>query len=202
MTNISAMGGLDLDQARAHELLSALGEQLEARDKHLELVVIGGSALLAVGLIARTTRDVDVVAFLADETLVDPRPFPADLISARDQVARDFDLPENWLNAAPASLLDLGLPAGFVGRLERRDYGGSLTVHFASRFDQIHFKLYALTDQGAGKHEADLRALEPTSDELVTAALWARTHDPSEAFLEELEAALTHLGVDDVDLGT
>lgn len=73
---------------------------------------------------------------------------------------------------------------------------------FAGRFDQIHFKLYALVDQGSGKHEADLRALKPTREELITAATWARTRDPSEGFYEELLRALAYLGVGDVDLGT
>ena len=190
----------ELDQSRTHELLAAVGEQLAAGGTYAELVVIGGSALLAIGLISRPTRDVDVVAWLAGQTLVDPRPFPAELIAARDRVARDFGLPENWLNAAPADLLDFGLPDGFVERLERHDYGGSLTVHFASRFDQIHFKLYAMADQGAGKHEADLRALSPTRAELLAAARWTRTHDPSEGFREQLLAALAYLGAEDVDL--
>jgi hypothetical protein len=132
---------------------------------------------------------------------VDPRPLPAELVAGRDRVARDFDLPENWLNVAPAALLDYGLPEGFVERLERQDYGGALTVDFASRFDQIHFKLYAMADQGAGKHEADLHALSPTHDELLAAARWTQTHDPSEGFREQLVAALSYLGVQDVDLG-
>lgn len=190
----------ELDQSRTHELLEALGEQLAARGAHAELVVIGGSALLAVGLISRTTRDVDIVALLSGQTLIEPRPLPTELVAARDRVARDFGLPENWLNAAPADLLDFGLPDGFVDRLERRDYGETLTVHFASRFDQIHFKLYAMVDQGAGKHEADLRALEPTRDELLAAARWTRTHDPSEGFREQLLAALAYLGVEGVSL--
>ena len=137
-----------LDQPRTHELLAALGEQLAARDARFDLVVIGGSGLLALGLINRPTRDVE----------------------------------------------------GFVDRLERRDYGDALTVHFASRFDQIHFKLYAMVDQGVGKHEADLRALEPTAEELVAAARWAQTHDPSDGFRTELRAVLSHLGVDDATL--
>ncbi len=190
----------ELDQTRTHELLEALGEQVAARGAHAELVVIGGSALLAVGLISRPTRDVDIVALLSGQTLIEPRPLPTELVAARDRVARDFGLPEDWLNAAPADLLDFGLPDGFVDRLERRDYGEALTVHFASRFDQIHFKLYAMVDQGAGKHEADLRALEPTRDELLTAARWTRTHDPSEGFREQLFAALASLGVEDVSL--
>src|SRR5438046_1391427 len=130
-----------INQLRADELLAALGEQLAARGARFDLVVIGGSGLLALGLIDRPTRDVDVVAFLQDRNLLAPRPLPEALVAARDRVARDFGLPEDWLNAAPADLLDFGLPPGFVDRLERREYGDALTVHFASRFDQIHFKL-------------------------------------------------------------
>jgi len=33
------------------------------------------------------------------------------------------------------------------------------------------------------------------------ASRWALTHDPSEGFRQELEAALAHLGLADVDLG-
>ena len=189
-----------IDQPRAHGLLAALGEQLGARGARFDLVVIGGSGLLALGLINRPTRDVDVVALLQGRNLLAPRPLPDALVAARDRVARDFGLPDDWLNAAPADLLDLGLPTGFVDRLERCDYGDALSVHFASRFDQIHFKLYAMVDQGAGKHEADLRALEPTTEELVAAARWAQTHDPSEGFRTELRAALLYLGAGDAVL--
>lgn len=82
-----------------------------------------------------------------------------------------------------------------------RNYGPALTVHFAGRLDQIHFKLYAMTDQGAGRHEADLRSLNPSRDELIAAAIWARTQDSSPGFLMVLLSALRHLGVEDVDLG-
>lgn len=198
MCNIPNMDGLD--QLQTHELLAALGEQLAAQAVRFELVVIGGSALLAIGLISRPTRDVDIVGLLSAEGLVDPRPLPEPLLAAAARVARDFGLPADWLNTAPAALLDFGLPADFLQRLERRDYGPALTVHFASRIDQIHFKLYAMVDQGAGKHEADLRALAPTSDELLEAARWTRTHDSSEGFREELVAALAYLGVEDAAL--
>ncbi len=60
---------------------------------------------------------------------------------------------------------------------------------------------YALVDQGPGKHEADLRALSPTEEELFAAAHWSRLHDPSEGYAQMLRDVLTHLGVDDVDLG-
>ena len=189
-----------MDAAQTDRLFWALGEQLATRGARVEFVVIGGSGLLALGLISRPTGDVDVVALLSGGLLTEPRPLPTTVIEARNQVARDFNLPEDWLNAAPAALLDFGLPEGFLDRLERRDYGDALTVHLASRYDQIHFKLYAMVDQGAGKHEADLRALEPTRDELLAAAAWTRMHDPSEGFREQLVAALAYLGVDDVSL--
>ncbi len=190
-----------LDPDRANRVLAALGEQLAALGARYELVVIGGSGLLSLGLVDRTTRDVDIVAVRRGEELLDPKPLPPPLVEARDRVARDFGLPEDWLNAAPASLLDFGLPDGFVSRLERRDYGSSLTIWLASRYDQIHFKLYALADQGPGKHEADLRALAPTREELSAAARWTITHDPSEGFRKELLDALAYLGIDDADLG-
>ena len=62
----------ELDQSRTHELLAAVGQQLAAGGTYAELVVIGGSALLAIGLISRPTRDVDVVALLAGQTLSIP----------------------------------------------------------------------------------------------------------------------------------
>jgi len=191
---------VDIGQQDAERILQALGEQLSAGGSRFELVAIGGSALLSLGLIDRRTRDVDLVALLEDDQLVTPKPLPPALVEARDRVARDFGLDEDWLNAAPSSLLDFGLPDGFLGRVETRTFGPALTVHFASRLDQIHFKLYALVDQGPGKHEADLKSLAPTRDELLQAAAWARTHDPSEGFRTMLLSALRYLGVEDADL--
>jgi Nucleotidyltransferase of unknown function (DUF6036) len=184
-----------LDAGRADALLAALGEQLALREDRYTLVVVGGSALLTLGLVARTTRDVDVVAILDGGELVSAQPLPLGLLEAARVVARDFGVAADWLNAGPASLLDLGLPEGLLQRAQRRSYGKALTVLFASRIDQIHFKLYASVDQGAGRHLADLQALEPTEPELLQAARWSRTHDPSEGYRSVLRELLTHLGV-------
>jgi len=179
-------------------LFAALGEQLAAAGERYELVVIGGSGLLALGMIERSTRDVDIVALRSGDELGSAKPLPGPLLVARDRVARDFSLPVEWLNAGPTDLLDFGLPEGFLERLQRRDYGEGLAVHLASRHDQIHFKLYAMVDQGPGKHEEDLRALDPTEEELRLAAGWACTHDPSQPFAEILDQVLSHMGVEDV----
>lgn len=191
-----------IDHEATDRLLSALDRRLSLVGERLELVVIGGAALIALGLVERATRDVAVVALLFDGSLVSATPLPPAVVEARDRVAADFGLDEQWLNSGPTELLRWGLPEGFVGRLTSRSYGEGLTAHFASRFDQIHFKLYALVDQGPGRHEADLLALSPERDELLAAAHWARSHDPSEGFAQELAAVLRHLGVEDADLGT
>ena len=179
---------------RLDELLDAVSAHLARIGAHYELVAVGGSALLALRLITRPTKDVDVVAIAEGGQLRSADPLPRELVEARERVARDFDLGEDWINAGPTELLDLGLPHGFLGRVETRKFGTGLTVHFASRLDQIHFKLYALVDQGAGRHEQDLRALNPTTAELLQAARWTRTHDPSARFREMLAEALRYLG--------
>lgn len=189
------------EPARIAELLTALGERLALVHTRADLVVIGGSALTILGLVDRATRDVDVVALLEGGELRPARPLPEKVIEARNIVAADFGVDEEWLNAGPGDLLRWGLPHGFVGRLTRREFGSALTIHLASRLDQIHFKLYALVDQGSGRHEDDLRVLAPTLDELQAAARWTITQDPSEGFRQELHAALRYLGVEDVDLG-
>jgi hypothetical protein len=76
-------------------------------------------------------------------------------------------------------------------------------VQVAGRLDQICFKLYAAVDQGLeSKHATDLRMLGPAPEELMNAARWTRTHDPSDGYREMLLKTLIALGVeaDDADV--
>jgi hypothetical protein len=185
-------------------VLSALGEQLEGLlDEPVEILVCGGSALNVLGLVQRATEDVDVLAYVkrnkaGEVSLVKAEPLIDELAAAAKKVARDFNLPEKWLNPGPASAVDLGLPNGLMERVITRKYGRKLVVHYLGRYDQIHFKLYAAADQGAGKHLDDLLALKPTSDELENAARWTMTHDVSEGFKRNLKSLLNYLGFKDV----
>jgi hypothetical protein len=180
-------------------IFGALEEQLRARRHPMHLVVIGGSGLLAMGFADRPTRDVDVVAFLRGDRLVSANPFPPELEDAARRVAADFELSPGWLNAGPTGLLEIaGLPVGFVQRLTTRSYGDALTVSFASRFDQVHLKLYALADRQEPRDELDLRRLEPTEQELRAGAAWAREHNAPGPFDDQLAAALEKFGVEDV----
>jgi len=185
-------------------VLSALGEQLEGLlDEPVEILVCGGSALNVLGLVQRATEDVDVLAYVkrnreGSVSFAKAEPLIDELAAAAKKVARDFNLPEKWLNPGPASAVDLGLPNGLMERVITRKYGRKLIVHYLGRYDQIHFKLYAAVDQGAGKHLDDLLALKPTSDELENAARWTMTHDVSEGFKQNLKTLLDYLGFKDV----
>lgn len=181
----------------AFKLLSGRLDLMQAET--VRLVVCGGSALIATGLRQRTTHDVDVVALMnAAGELISPAPLPSFLLEAAAQVARDLGLDANWLNNGPSrddgGLFQMGLPAGFAGRLSERVFGPRLTVYFIGRLDQIHFKLYAAADQRDQTHMEDLRALKPTDAELEAAARWAMTHDVSESFRWVLQELLKEMG--------
>src|SRR3954470_16835401 len=100
----------------AHELLSALEQQLHAAAQAYDLVVVGGSALLTLHLVHRSTADVDVVALAEPGGLASAEQLPAALIAARDRVAEDFGVTSDWLNSGPAGILRFGLPDGFEDR--------------------------------------------------------------------------------------
>lgn len=180
------------------EALRLLGQLLADRGQSFEVVVIGGGALLLIGVTDRPTKDLDLLALREGDVLTTiDQSLPPDLAEAVVDVARVLDLPKNWMNGEPSALLRFGLPDGFVGRLEHRTYGG-LGVSLASRTDQIHFKLYAAADGApTGKHYVDLKKLKPTRDELVAAARWAKTHDPSEGFALMLAGVLNTFGITD-----
>lgn len=179
------------------EALETLGEVLAEQGRHAELAVIGGGSLLLSQLLERPTKDLDVVALVVAGQYRRAHPFPDFLAAAVRDVADATGLAPNWLNPGPTNLLDFGLPLGFEQRATRRRFGG-LTLHVASRKDQICFKLYASVDQGPqSKHAKDLEKLRPSPEELRWAGEWCQTQDPSDSFAEQLELALRALGGSD-----
>lgn len=188
----------NIDISKLSEALAILNEQLMLADSEPQhLVVCGGSALIATGLVPRTTQDVDIVAIFKDCNLADPDPFPETLTNAANTTAKLLSLPEDWLNSGPADLFRMGLPAGFTERLQKVSIGDYLNIYYTSRFDQIHFKLYAAVDRG-GYHITDLATIKPTKDELYAAAKWCTTQDVSEGFLYLLKEFLKSFGAGDV----
>ena len=191
----------DLARDDLERILSALGAVLEARGLRYEVVLVGGANLLLRGVIARPTKDGDLIGQRLDTgAVIAMRELPPALVRAVGDVATAYGLAPDWLNVGPQSLIDLGLPAGFASRLTCRRFG-ALGIWSAGVYDMICFKLYAAADHWPtrDRHIADLRALEPTPAQLVSAAAWARTQDPSAGFRGLLVAVLESLGIEDGD---
>ena len=183
-----------IDVSKLNEALQLLNEQLILSDAPAtEIVVCGGSALIATGLVPRTTQDVDIVALMKAEVLVDSEPLPDYLLNAAGNVGTILSLPADWLNNGPASQFQMGLPQGFQERLTTVIVGKKLTVHYIGRYDQIFFKTFASADRG-GYHVSDLKALNPADEELIAAARWCMTQDTSEAFRMILKDMFKQLG--------
>ena len=187
-----------ITSATLDRALCLLGELLAARNHPAQhFVVCGGSSLLALGLVSRTTtQDVDILARIEANRLVTPRPLPDWLRSAADDVGAQLVLPRDWLNdqVADETLFRCGFPDGLQSRLTLKNYGPRLSISFISRRDQIFLKLHAAVDRDGGRHLQDLLDLKPKADELLDAAKWTRTQDPSDGFRLLLGEMIKHLG--------
>lgn len=177
-----------MDRKEIETLLEKLAGVYEAlKGPPLRIDVCGGAALSVMGLVDRTTKDIDLIA---------PPELPPQFFEAAGIVGREFGLPEDWINQGPKELAEMGLPDGFDERAHKKRYGKHLTACFASRLDQIFFKTYASVDR-AGYHVDDLLALEPTTEELMDAARWCMQHDVSDEFRDQLRSMFRQLGFGD-----
>ena len=187
-----------IDSSKLDRALRLLNESLIIADApRTEIVICGGSALIALSLVPRTTQDVDIIAMVKDGVLTDSEPLPGYLVGAAAKVAQMMELPGDWLNNGPASQFRMGLPDGLFGRLHAVNIGEKLTVYYIDRIDQIFFKTFASADRG-GYHVSDLRQLGPSESELVAATKWCLTQDVSPEFRGILKDMFIKLGWPDV----
>lgn len=174
------------------EAFRRLGQYLEAVGAgELRLVIVGGAALNLLGLVARTTTDADVIAVEEGGRLVAPNDLPPALLEGVAIVAASLRLPEDWLNTGPSLQMRYGLPPGFRERLTWLDFK-PLHVGLASRKDLVTLKLFAAADHwpARGVHYSDLVALSPVSDEIFSAAEWAKTQDAGPEFPRLIDAVV------------
>ena len=187
-----------INQQNVEEIFKALDLQIKVNGGFpISLVVCGGTALAALRLVRRTTKDVDVLAKVTISgrkiKIEKINRFPDWFLRAAEVVKRDFNLPDNWINLGPAAQIDSGLPPGFEERLIKRTYGKYLTIYYISRIDQIYFKLYASIDRDS-YHIQDLIKLEPSELEIENAAKWLLTQDASIEFRALLKDFIRGIG--------
>lgn len=189
-------------------LLEELAEWLAFEDcEPVEWVVCGGLALTLQGLQVRTTRDVDVLGNWNVERVEVAciEDFPRKVKACIERVAENHPelggLGSKWINLGPSPLARWGLPKGFENRLVTVAISDRLTLHLLCRDDLLPLKLYAAADEFGSRqdiHLADLRALNPTFEELDKAVDWVRTLPDFEQKRTELKEAVRRIGYDDL----
>lgn len=167
------------------KILRALDEYMALYDvEPLTLVVIGGAAMALGEYHRRTTVDVDVldVKGIPEPEESSPRgaepiAFPESFQQCIREIAREYDLRNDWLNSGPSFLFP-SLPDGVRERADRYEIGDHLTVKVAARTDLILLKTYALVnllDTPKGDvHREDLKKLDPDPSEFRRALNWTR----------------------------
>jgi hypothetical protein len=148
-------------------VIEKFDQYLSQRCLSFRAVIIGGAALIALGVISRTTKDVDCLfPEIPDEIKLASRNF------ARENP--DFDLIDNWLNNGPMSLVN-DLPGGWQERLVPVYAGEGLVLQTLGRMDLLRTKLFALCDRL--EDWADCIAFAPTAEELDGCFPWVTERD-------------------------
>lgn len=168
------------------ETLDAFDRYMAANGLRLDAVVVGGAALNLLGIVARATKDCDILhPALGPDILAAARAFAAE--TRRGGGILDDD----WLNNGPASLA-AQLPAGWEGRLQPAFRGRALVLRSLGREDLLRAKLFALCDRGIDL--GDCLALGPTSEELVLVRPWLERQDGNPDWPAHVRATLEDLG--------
>ena len=117
------------------EELKKFDDYLFDNKLHFECIVIGGAALIQLGIIDRRTRDVD---------LLDPQ-IPKEIKEASISFAKENPklnlIPEEWFNSGPESL-KRDLPESWRSRIEVLMRGKALKIWTLGREDLLKTKLF------------------------------------------------------------
>ncbi len=191
---------MNISAENLDEILSRLNRKMVyAEGKPLNVAVCGGSALIAVALVARPTKDVDVVALLrvnqANVEILEVKSLPTDVERLAAEIGTELGIREDWFNFNASPLIAFGFPPNMTSRLIKKSYGICLTVYFISRFDQVHFKIYAAMDPKDGtRHLSDLLDLKPKEHEVRAAVSWLLGRKASAEFKAALCQVLERIG--------
>ena len=167
------------------ETITRFDRFLKERDLRLEAVVIGGAALALLGVVARPTKDCDILhPELSHELQVAAAEFAA------GEREHGNHLEDDWLNNGPASLADV-LPSGWEERLQSAFAGESIILRSLGRLDLLRSKVFALCDRGIDLQ--DCVALAPTDIELTEISPWLSEQDGNPGWPSHVDAVLTDL---------
>jgi len=171
----------------------------------MEVLCCGASALCVLGLLTRSTMDVDVLGVVVRDRDLNPcEVFPEEMERAIANAGLELGLAEDWFNGSASRLLERGVPEGTLERalVHRKSFGPCLTVRFLDRKDQVALKLFAAMDPVDGiRHLKDLEEISPDPEEIIHSLRWMGNWKSSDAFRSKLKAIITGLGFGDLVVG-
>lgn len=167
------------------QTLEAFDAFLELRGLHFEGIVVGGAALSLLGVIARATKDCDVL-----DPDIPPGIASAALAFAAARRRSGEILRDDWLNNGPRSLTK-DLPSGWRERVQPLFDGKSLRLRTLGRADFLRAKLFALCDRGLDI--GDCIALAPTPEELHRLGPWLEERDANKLWPAHVRTTLADL---------
>lgn len=163
-------------------VIEAFDHYLKERNLRFSATIVGGAALLVMGIVERATQDVDCLT----------PPIPEGIKKA----SRDFSkwysrkgilLKEDWLNNGPETLMR-DLPKGWDQRTILLYDGTNLKLHTLGRLDLLIAKLYAYCDRQQDLE--DCVGLKPTLPELRECYHWLITLDLNPKWPEHVKKSL------------
>jgi hypothetical protein len=154
----------------------------------MEVLCCGASALCVLGLLSRSTMDVDVLGVVVRDLDLEPcEVFPGEMERAIANAGLELGLDEDWFNGSASRLLERGVPEGTLERslAHRRSFGPCLTIRFLDPVDGV-------------RHLKDLEEISPDAGEISHALRWIRGWVSSDAFRSKLKAMVEGLGFVDL----
>ena len=144
------------------ELLTKIRELDSAISSPIDLVLVGGAAMILHFGAIRATRDVDVLVLRGDHT---------ELRQAVRSVAIEHELPEDWLNDAVKGFADI-LPPDFYHRLTLLDLPlEHLRLYVLGQPEQAAMKIVALREQDLEDLEILLPQMSKTDRDTLIAIM-------------------------------
>lgn len=158
-------------------IVKSFDEFLAKNSLKFESIVIGGAALIIMGVIQRETVDIDCL---------DPK-IPEEILNAAQEFRKsnpNLSLSESWINNGPDSLVK-DLPKGWRHRIVPLYNGNAITFYTLGRLDLLMTKLFAFCDRDIDLN--DCLRLKPTVHELEQCFSWVVNQDANPHWSKNVE---------------
>ncbi|MBF0206086.1 MAG: hypothetical protein HQK53_04280 [Oligoflexia bacterium] len=147
------------------KILKKFDSFLNSKNESFEGIVIGGMALIILGIVSRQTRDCDILSPAITKRI---KSLSEEFASTVEGLAKD------WLNNGPESLVK-DLPKGWELRCENIYLGAALKLQTLSRADFLKSKFFAYCDRGSDLE--DCIKLSPSKKEIEDSLDWLYERD-------------------------